>query len=327
MEWIVNWTITTKTDQFSAKNVAALREMATMGTISGGDLIQRPNSKEWHYAFELPELQEYVSPPEEPPKPSKGYGRTVIGILLFAAAGYFFNTAIQYRSKATESISILGKSELKSTEGLILPTEALLYDEAYGNTTKGKLEKHTKISLKNKKNDRFYIKSEKGNGWVRSKDVVPGYLFLTSESEKLEKINFFNPHKLLKTNNLNWRGITGEPNAYLEFELQNKSGFDVENIRFEIIYKDKYGKEFDSKIIELKGFLEKDNTTTVGTIKPADESGLPIYTTREYFKGVLERDDPNLGTLWEDAFILLVDSSFTKDAEMKLSVINADVME
>ena len=322
----MNWTITTKSDQFSAKNVATLKEMASMGTISGGDLIQRPNSKEWHYAFELPELQDYVSPPSEPETPSKGYGRTIIGMLLLAASGYFFHSAYQYRQQATQTISILGQgeNELKSTEGLILPTEAVVYSDAYGNDKTGKLSKHTKISLERKKNNRFQVKSEKGTGWVRSKDIVPGYLFLTSQNEKNEKIKFFNPHEYLEIISPSLLPKKkDDPNSLLAFQLYNKSGFEVTNIRFEVEYEDEYGKKLSSDIIQMQGFLSEDDTATVGTVIAQNEFGTHTYTTKEHFNNVLLRKDPNLTSQWVDSLVLPSNLSYE---EINLFVVNADVV-
>ena len=52
------WLVTHGESQFSAKDLAELKQMASDGRVQPADLIQPPGASDWLYALELPELKD-----------------------------------------------------------------------------------------------------------------------------------------------------------------------------------------------------------------------------------------------------------------------------
>src|SRR6185503_12702227 len=99
VSFMARWLVTQGDRQFSAQDLAELKELAASGKVGPGDMVQPPGATDWLYASELPELkgllrQSQHSPyDDDAPKAGSGAGSAVVMAILAAGiivAGVFF---------------------------------------------------------------------------------------------------------------------------------------------------------------------------------------------------------------------------------------------
>src|SRR5215203_5436441 len=103
---MARWLVTQGDQQFSAQDLAELKELAKSGKVGPGDMVQPPGATDWLYASELPELM------------------GILAVLIVVAAAFFYHSATTIPGK--DDLHLLGKDQggLDLTEMLVTASPA-----------------------------------------------------------------------------------------------------------------------------------------------------------------------------------------------------------
>ena len=323
----MGWLVTTKNNQFMASSLDELKELARQGTLSIGDLVQPPNSNEWLYASELPEFENLFSPPsiEENISQKEGPGRKVLALFFLLAAGGGFYSAFQnfQQIPSPDELQLLGKNGLANDEGVITVSQSTVLQSSKGNQERGKLAKNTKVKLLSKRNNRFQIQSDKGEGWIDLNDVAPAYLFALPAVKDVYDSKF-NAHRRIIVRNPSWeRSEFGKDQTSIYFKLQNTAHFDVTDIRIRAQFKDQNEKSISEEFFTIQGKIPASDTTVVGSLRSEIKGDSPTYMTR-YHIGELEKRNPSVVDRWIESIELPMATTF---AGAQIDVVEAQVIE
>jgi hypothetical protein len=327
---MARWLVTQVDRQFSAADLRELKELAKRGELSRGDMIQPPGASDWLYAVELPELKDVLPPSEaiddDFVRPRSGLPKAILAAVLIAISAGGAYTIFHY-AKGIESSNLDLLEELQLTEMLVTADGVQVRSAPEGGSTVGSVAKNEKVQLVGKRSDMYRITTAAGaEGWVQVDQVVPAYFFTDQETRE-DYDPLYNPDQYVFVKNASWMQMPNQRAdniTIFNFQLQNKSKFDMENIVLLATIKDKDGKELEEAEIRIEGKLKRFEAAMVGMLKPADddEDGEARLLTETTFQEML-KEDPDLQLRWVDSIEVVMESADFEQASVDLLEVRA----
>lgn len=275
------WRITRGDEQFQAKDVAELKLLAIGGKIQPGDLVQPPGRSDWLYATEVPELDGLIKAPQLDDDDEWQKRRTpnnalrIIALLVGVGviAGGFYGLYWVYQNRPDPNASSLfGEHDkaLNPLEALATEHAALLKSPDSSAASIGSVEKDDRVMLVRKLGDFYEVTASDGTtGWLGTGQVIPGYKFDQSLSDKYDPL--FNPDTYLQLVNYSWTpsGEDDEPETLTNmlFELRNPTDYGMTGVMLRVSFKDGSDNTIDVKNIEVPRLLPPDDTVFVDGIE------------------------------------------------------------
>jgi hypothetical protein len=276
------WRITRGDEQFQAKDVAELKLLAIGGKILPGDLVQPPGSSDWLYATEVPELDGLLKTP--PMDPDEGWQKRgggannalrIVAILLglgVTAAGFYgLYWVYMNRPDATQS-TLFGDHEnaLNPLEALATEHAALLKSPDSSSGSVGDVKKDDRVMLVRKLGDFYEVTTADGKtGWLGTRQVIPGYKFDQSLSDKYDPL--FNPDNYLQLMNYSWTpsGEEDDPETLTNmlFELNNPTDYGMQGVMLRVSFKDGSDRVIDVKNIEVPRLIPPNDNLFIDGIE------------------------------------------------------------
>jgi hypothetical protein len=164
-------------------------------------------------------------------------------------------------------------------------------------------------------------------GWVQVNQVVPAYFFTDAETRE-DYDPLYNPDNYVFVKNASWMQTPdqrADNRTLFNFQLQNKSKFDMEHIVLVATIKDSNGKELEKAEIAIEGKLKRFEAAMVGTLNPdrkADPEGEPRRLTETTFQEML-KEDPSLQERWVDSIEVTLGSDTFEQASVDLLEVRA----
>jgi hypothetical protein len=330
---MANWLVNQKDRQFAARDLEELKQLARDSKVGRGDLIQPPGATDWLYAVELPELAGLLKagPKDEDDDEVVTVGSStplivlsVIFILIAIAGG----AATYHFSSKTKAVNLDLFSDLALTELLVTAESApVLAEPQAGSATVGSVAKNDMVQLLSKRGAFYRIETSAGvQGWVGVDGVVPGYAFADAETRK-DYDPLFNPDRYVFVRNAGWMLLPDQKKrnvTVFNFQMQNSSKFDMENIVLNATIKDKNGKVLEAKEIRIEGRVNRYESTMVGTLAPdpKDKAGERRLLTSTSFAD-LAQVDPDLQLRWSEGIEVVMDTEGFEVANIDLLEVRA----
>ena len=329
---MARWLVTQVDRQFSAADLDELKGLASRGELGRGDMIQPPGASDWLYAVELPELKGLLPTTNDfdddfdmPRSKVPSVLLAVLFILIGAAGGY----SIYHYSVVIKETNLELLAEIALTEMLVTAEGVTIRSAPEGGSSGvGSVAKDEKVQLLAKRNDFYRIRTATGTeGWVQVNQVVPAYFF--SDAETREDYDpLYNPDNYVFVKNAGWMQTPdqrADNRTLFNFQLQNKSKFDMENIVLMATIKDTNGKVLETTEIAIEGKLKRFEAAMVGTLNPdrkADPEGEPRRLTETTFQEML-KEDPSLQERWIDSIEVQLSSDTFEQASVDLLEVRA----
>jgi hypothetical protein len=329
---MARWLVTQVDRQFSAADLEELKSLASRGELSRGDMIQPPGASDWLYAVELPELKSLLPAAadfdDEFDKPRSGVPTAILAIIFIlmsvGGAWSIYHYAVGIKTTSLELLEELALTEMLVTaEGVTVRSGP----EASAGSVGG-ASKDEKVQLLAKRNDFYRIRTKAGvEGWVQVNQVVPAYFFTDAETRE-DYDPLYNPDNYVFVKNASWMQTPdqrADNRTLFNFQLQNKSKFDMEHIVLVATIKDSNGKELEKAEIAIEGKLKRFEAAMVGTLNPdrkADPEGEPRRLTETTFQEML-KEDPSLQERWVDSIEVTLGSDTFEQASVDLLEVRA----
>lgn len=327
---MAQWIIQRGDQQYPARDLSELRQMAATGRLSEADLIQPPGAVDWLYASEIPELKghfrksnsfdavDYAPPPQEK---SKLPLAAALGVLILGGIGAAWYFAKQIPDK--DQLELLGENALALTELLVTQPDAPVYDRPDGATV-ATLAKDAEVSMLGKRGLWYHVKTEAGvDGYVKADHVIPGYYFADSYTkEDLDPL--YNPDRYVFVKNSSWLQLDqrNEKLTVFQFLLQNKSKFVMTDLVLTATIKDKSGKVMEQVEIPLEGTIPRYEAVTVGTINPEKRGDPKRIMTSSLFTQ-LSQADADLSLNWSDGVEVVMKATGFEEASIEILEVRA----
>ena len=329
---MARWLVTQVDRQFSASDLEELKTLASRGELGRGDMIQPPGASDWLYAVELPELKGLLPPAAmadddfDTPRSKLPTALLVLVFLLMSVGGAYsiYHYAVGIKTTSLDLLEELALTEMLVTaEGVTIRSGP----EA-GASGVGSVAKDEKVQLLAKRNDFYRIRTKAAaEGWVQVDQVVPAYFFTDAETRE-DYDPLYNPDNYVFVKNASWMQTPdqrADNRTLFNFQLQNKSKFDMENIVLSATIKDTNGKVLETAEIAIEGKLKRFEAAMVGTLNPdrrADPDGEPRRLTETSFQEML-KDDPTLQERWIDSIEVTLGSDTFEQASVDLLEVRA----
>ena len=329
---MARWLVTQVDRQFSAADLEELKQLASRGELSRGDMIQPPGASDWLYAIELPELKGLLPPStmddDDLDMPRSNVPTAILAVVLILislAGGYsIYHYAVGIKTTNLDLLQELALTEMLVTaEGVAVRSGP----EASASGV-GSVAKDEKVQLLAKRNDFYRIRTKAGaEGWVQVDQVVPAYFFTDAETRE-DYDPLYNPDNYVFVKNASWMQTPdqrADNRTLFNFQLQNKSKFDMENIVLMATIKDPNGKVLETAEIAIEGKLKRFEAAMVGTLNPdpkADPEGEPRRLTETSFQEMVKAD-PSLQERWVDSIEVTLGSDSFEQASVDLLEVRA----
>jgi hypothetical protein len=332
---MARWLVTQGDRQFSASDLAELKELAKSGKVGPGDMVQPPGATDWLYASELPELKGLLrrsaAAYDEAPAESGG-GATlaimgILAVLIVIAAGVFYHYATTIPGK--DDLHLLGKDQggLDLTEMLVTasPAQMRATPDSNGETV-ATVAKDSKVQLIGKRKSWYHIKASNAEGWVPADAVVPAYFFADAATrENYDPI--YNPDRYVFVKNSSWMQLPDQKRdkvTIFSFLIQNKSKFDMTDLTLLATIKDKDKKVLETKEIKIEGTIPAFDAAMVGTLSPdkKDKEGVKRFLTSNYFSELAAADE-TLNLRWAEGVEVKMESEGFIEANIDLLEVRA----
>jgi uncharacterized protein YgiM (DUF1202 family) len=314
----------------AAQDLAELKRLASDGAIGPVDLIQPPGASEWLYAQELPELAPSLRPNGNELEASSGGGTLVkvalcavfLGVTALSSYGMYHFT----RELQNADLELLNTLEL--TEMLVTsPSLELKSEPKEGASGVGNTGQNAKVQLLAKRGPWYQVRTAEGaEGWVTVDSVVPAYLFADKETQE-DYDPIYNPDRYVFVKNSNWMQLPEQQKQNItvfQFQLQNKSKFEMEGLVLAATIKDKGDRVLETVEIAIEGSIPAFEGTSVGTLAPdkKDKEGQPRRMTSTAFRKLAETD-PTLNERWTEGIEVKMVSEGFVEANIDLVQIRA----
>jgi hypothetical protein len=322
------WLVTRDDEQFNARTLEELHQLAQAGRLSPGDLVQPPEAADWLYAIELPGMEGLFLEDSEEDDEDRGSGglKTAVGLLLFAGALGMGYGAFHFWKQipAHNEFALIGENGFKENEALVATSSAKVYRTEEGKQEIGRLDKDSKLTLLDKRGSLYKTNSSKGEGWVSMYDVAAAYLFSTPEVRELYDTRF-NTYRKVVVHNANWgRSKYGSDLSTFRLQLQNTTSLDVYQIKLSAQIRNDAGDTILTKEFPIEGVLAALDTKTVGTLRGAAKGDEPRFMTVEEMEKLKKRS-PKLAARWVEEIELPLGDKDVAEATME--VVDARVVE
>jgi hypothetical protein len=303
------WLVSQGDHQFSARDLAELKQLAANGRIGPADMVQPPGTADWLYASEIPDLQGLLQGgggdyDDAEFKPQRSNIPLMLAFLGIIGAGGYAIYHYANQMPAAGDLDLLGEGGLAMSEILVTEANAPVHDKPDGKSV-GNLQKDKAIDLLGKREGWYHVRdNDLGlDGYVRAEHVIPAYAFADArERENYDPI--YNPENYVFVKNSSWLQIdqNNKNMTIFQFMLQNKSKFEMTDLTLLATIKDKTGKELEKVEIEVGGVIPAHQSVMVGTLSPEDKSDADAVgeamTTYSFDK--LAEDDEDLQLRWSD---------------------------
>jgi hypothetical protein len=277
---MARWLVTKNDTMFAVEGLAELREMASSGRLSAGDMIQPPGASDWLYASEVPELHELMGADDGMDDDLDGYKSgggafqkvlALLALLIVGFGGYYMYDA---SSKLPDvNRRLLGEGGLSFSEMVVTATDAKLYAEAESSAKVVTGIKNSAILKLLAKRQAFYrveVKDSGATGWVDADKVMPMYLLGGGDVIK-EMDPLYNPDRYTFVQNASWMQLPEQRNEEItvfQFMIRNSSQYDVTDMVVVATIKDAKGQELEQVEFRVEGVVPASESTLVGTIVP-----------------------------------------------------------
>ncbi len=332
------WLVTDGDRQFSVRDIQELKQLAHKGEISSGTMIQPPGAADWLYATEVPELKGLVKR-SRPISVSdddlfatrpRSRARTLITILAVAAVlgGIAFYKFASSLPDMSELNLLGGPYGLELTEMLVTaPNAQVRSTPDKGTGSSFSVPKDSRLKLLAKRGDWYQVQVPNGpTGWILKDQVVPAYFFADArERENYDPI--YNPDNYLFVKNSNWMqlpdGIDDNITLFY-FLLQNKSKFEMTNIKLLATIKDQHGNVLEQKEFALEGYVPPHDGVLVGTLAPPEDGsgGSKRFLTSNYMAELAEYDE-DLWLRWSEGVEVQMESRNYSEANIDVLQVQA----
>lgn len=338
------WLVTQGDHQFSAEDLSELQRLVRQGRIGPGDMVQPPGASDWLYAAEVPELKgllpggtpaHHHHHDDDLDTPRRAAQGPIIAVLLvlIAIGGYaFYHFASSIPSP--EDLELLGDKGLALTEMLVtvpggVSVRANPEPGAAATTTAAK---DARLQLLAKRGDWYRVGVPGGaEGWVAVNEVIPAYFFADAETRQ-DYDPIYNPDHYVFVKNSSWMqlpdkeaknpAILGNITVF-QFLLQNKSKFEMTDVKLLATIKDKDKRVLETHEIAIEGVVPPFDGTMVGTLLPDEKvGGEPRAMTATLFEELSKRD-PDLALRWMDGIEVPMNSQGFVEANIDLLQIRA----
>jgi hypothetical protein len=335
---MARWLVTQGDRQFSAQDLAELKELAAAGKVGPGDMVQPPGATDWLYASELPELKGLLRQAQRSPyddevaQPSSGAGSAAIMVVLVVLIGLAGAVFYHYASAVPgqDDLRLLGKDKggLSLTEMLVTASPAQLRSAPDANAdTVATIAKDSRVQLEGKRKSWYHIKTNNSmDGWVTVDAVVPAYFFADATTRE-DYDPLYNPDRYIFVKNSSWMQLPDQRRenvTIFSFLLQNKSKFEMTDIKLLATIKDKNDNVLETKEIAIEGVIPPFDGAMVGTLSPdrKDKTGTKRLLTSNYFAELAQADD-TLNLRWADGVEVQMDSEGFIEANIDLLEVRA----
>ncbi len=332
---MARWLVTQGDRQFSAQDLAELKELAKSGKVGPGDMVQPPGATDWLYASELPELKGLLrrsAAAYDDVQPETGSGATlaimgILAVLIVIAGAFFYHYATTIPGK--DDLMLLGKQEggLDLTEMLVTASPAQMRQGPDANSeTVATVAKDSKVQLLGKRKGWYHIKASNAEGWVPVDSVVPAYFFADATTRE-DYDPIYNPDYYVFVKNSSWMQLPDQKRdnvTIFSFLVQNKSKFDMTDILLLATIKDKNDKVLETKEIPIEGTLPAFDGAMVGTLSPdkKDKEGVKRFLTSNYFAELAAADE-SLNLRWAEGVEIKMESEGFIEANIDLLGVRA----
>jgi hypothetical protein len=330
------WLVTQGDHQFSAQDLSELKELVSSGRLGPGDMVQPPGASDWLYVSELPELSELLgangaSDDDDDDweyKSSRSKVPMAVVLAVVAIVGAVGMVYYGSRMPSQEDLQLIGgTSGLQLTEMISSTNASVRAEPAEGAATVGSIEKDSTLKLLGKRGDWYNIQNSKGvSGFVKADEVVPAYYFADAETRQSHD-PIYNPDRYVFVKNSSWMQLPDQREENItifHFLLQNKSKFEMTDLKLLATIRDKNDRVIETKEIAIEGTLPEFDGMMVGTLRPAkdDLEGTSIFMTTGAYEARLKADE-SLVSRWEDGVHTMMDSEGFVEANIDLLQVRA----
>jgi hypothetical protein len=323
------WLVTANDSQFSVDGIGELKQLATEGKLTEGDMVQRPDTTDWVYAGELTELSGSFSgsgaDSEELELRKSGMGSAiVVGILLVIVL--IGGAAIFTMAPRLDDDSSGIFDELSYSEMLVTEMGAPVHKEADGGSpVVANLAKDEKITLLAKRRDFYRMRTAGGQeGWVASNKVIPGYL-LAGIEVRTELDPLYNPDRYVEIANSSWIQLPDQREdkiTVFQFHIRNRAQYVMTDLILLATVKDAKGSVIEKLEIAIEGDIPSDGSTWVGTLDAEDKSEASRSLTK-HMLNELAGDDPELQLRFSDGVKVKMNSTDFTEASIDILELRA----
>jgi hypothetical protein len=326
--WLV---LRSKDDQFSAGDMAELKDLAQQGRLRGGDLLQPPGADEWMYVEEVPDLKvlcadDVLDDDDDFSAGKKRSGGMLKAFFMLIILGCTATIVTQLDALPQGGEQLIGEGGLEYTEMLVTESSSSLRTKPDGSAAVAvALERNQVLNLMAKRGSFYRAQTKSGvDGWIPHDHVVPVYQFGdASVAEEYDPL--YNPDRYFEVANGGWQQLatSDEGVTVFQFFLKNMSNYDMSNLVLLATIKDSRGQEIERVEIPVEGVIPAMGQTMVGTVestekkpkrtsKDDDVEAAPVFMTQHSFALMME-DDPEAAFDYRDgAEVLLESKDFTR---------------
>jgi len=333
---MARWLVTDGDHQFAAQDLNELKQLAAMGKVGPGAMVQPPGASDWLYANELPELQglfpgETTNSLDDDfdirPRPNRGLLYVVFCVI--AAAGAYGMFYFGTRLPTHEDLQVIGGTKgMQLTEMHVTKTSAIRSEPKESSSSLGTVDKDQRVQLVAKRGAWYTVKTATGvEGWLPVDVVIPAYYFADSATrESYDPL--YNPDRYVFVKNSSWMQLPDQREndiTIFQFLLQNKSKFPMANIKLIATIKDKNDRVLETKEIDIEGRIPPYDGVMVGTLAPpegAEEDKQPRLMTTKLFEH-LKKKKPKLALRWSEGVEVRMDSDGFVEANIDLLEVRA----
>jgi hypothetical protein len=332
---MARWLVTDGDHQFAAQDLNELKQLAAMGKVGPGAMVQPPGASDWLYANELPELQG-LFPGETTNsldddfeiRPASNRGLLYAVLCVVAVAGAYGMFHFGTRLPTHEDLQIVGGSKgMKLTEMHVTRTSPVRSRPNESASSVGTVEKDQRVQLVAKRGPWYTVRTPTGvEGWLPVDAVIPGYYFADAATrESYDPL--YNPDRYVFVKNSSWMQLPDQREnniTIFQFMLQNKSKFPMANLKLLATIKDKNDRVLETKEIGIEGRIPPYDGVMVGTLAPAedDKDGTPRLMTTKMFER-LRKKKPKLAMRWSDGVEVQMESEGFVEANIDLLEVRA----
>ena len=330
------WLVTQGDHQFSAADLSELRDLATAGSVGPGDMVQPPGASDWLYASEVPELGSIFDSQDasldddddwDLPK-TRSKGPMIFILLAIVAFGGYGMYHYGSQLPKHEDLEILGGTTGMALTEMIASSNASIRAEPNAAASAvGSITKDDTVQLLGKRGDWYNVANKSGaKGFVETDKVVPAYYFADAETRSSYD-PIYNPDRYVFVKNSSWMQLPDQREENItifQFLLQNKSKFEMTDIRLLATIRDKNDRVIETQEITIMGTIPAHDGVMVGTLKPnakEREASAELMTT-SLFETRLKQDNA-LMSRWSDGVELAMESEGFVEANIDLLQVRA----